>query len=286
MNNSDIGTSIGSEYTRTKWRLIITKPMTGAWNMAADQALMESLAKNNSLPILRLYAWSPPCLSLGYAQTFHDMDIKRLHQRGWDYVRRQTGGRAILHTDELTYSVIGPENEPRLRGGVLPSYRRLSTAILDALVQLGLPAEAFPSETAGANSNQQPVCFEVPSSYEITVSGKKLVGSAQARKREGVLQHGSVPLYGDITRIIDVINFKDEDQRKKARKRLLDRASTVEKILGKKISWQKAADSFVLSFEKKLNLELVSDSLADLEIQRIEELVESKYAHPSWNERI
>lgn len=254
--------------------------------MAADQALMESLGKSYPIPILRLYAWNPPCLSLGYAQPFYDIDIKRLHQRGWDYVRRQTGGRAILHTDELTYSVIGPENEPRLRGGVLPSYRRLSTAILDALVQLGLPAEAFPSETAGANSNQQPVCFEVPSSYEITVSGKKLVGSAQARKREGVLQHGSVPLYGDITRIIDVINFKDEDQRDIARKRLLDRASTMENILGEKISWQNAANSFVQSFEKRLNLELESDSLTDQEIQRIEELVESKYAHPSWNERI
>lgn len=270
----------------TRWRLVTHSAANGAWNMAVDQALLEAVGSGASLPILRLYAWTPPCLSLGYAQPFSDIELERLRERGWNYVRRQTGGRAILHTDELTYSVIAPENEPRLRGGVLPSYRRLSKAILDALVNMGIPAEALPKETTGSHSNAQPVCFEVPSSYEITVAGKKLVGSAQARKKEGVLQHGSVPLYGDLTRIIDAISFEDESARERARERLLIRAANIEMILNRKINWHQAAEAFFTSFSDVLSLELTPQELTPLELQRVDELVTTKYAHPDWNERI
>ncbi len=126
---------------------------------------------------------------------------------GWDLVRRPTGGRAILHTDELTYSVAGPQDEPRLAGSVLESYRVLAQALLYALQLLAIPAQAQekPGTASTGSPNQNPVCFEVPSNYEITVGGKKLVGSAQARRKEGVLQHGSLPLYGDLTRIVQAL---------------------------------------------------------------------------------
>ena len=193
---------------RTIWRVLLTPPAPGPWNMALDEAILEGVGKNNTLPTLRLFAWLPACLSLGYAQSIKDVDLHQLEIRGWDLVRRPTGGRAILHADELTYSVIAPLHEPHVYGSILESYRRLSQALLSALSILGLEARAekdhpVPEKDAPVG----PVCFEVPSNYEITVSGKKLIGSAQARRREGVLQHGSLPLVGDLTRIVQVLEF-------------------------------------------------------------------------------
>ncbi len=101
------------------WRLLVTPPARGAWNMALDDAFWNTLDEAISLPTLRLYAWDPPCLSLGHAQPFADVDRTRLQERGWEVVRRLTGGRAILHTDEITYSVIAPNDEPRVAGTVL-----------------------------------------------------------------------------------------------------------------------------------------------------------------------
>src|SRR5512144_1550384 len=125
----------------TPWRLLITPPTRGAWNMAADEAILEHIGRGESLPTLRLYAWDPACLSLGQAQPIADVDSARLQARGWEVVRRLTGGRAILHTDELTYSVIGSAAEPVLAGSVLESYNRLAQALLFAVKDLGLPVE-------------------------------------------------------------------------------------------------------------------------------------------------
>src|SRR5512138_1217897 len=123
------------------WRLLITSPARGAWNMALDESILEHIGRGESLPTLRLYAWEPACLSLGHAQPFADVATARLKERGWEVVRRATGGRAILHTDELTYSVIGSAEEPLLAGGVLESYNRIAQALLFAVKTLDLPVE-------------------------------------------------------------------------------------------------------------------------------------------------
>ena len=255
--------------------------------MALDEAILESTVEGNAPPTLRLYAWQPPCLSLGFAQPATDVDKVRLAALGWELVRRPTGGRAILHTDELTYAVIGPQREPRLQGSILESYQRLSRALLAALRLLGLPAEAhsLPSENQNGNS-KGPVCFEVPSNYEIIVNGKKLVGSAQARKREGVLQHGTLPLWGDLTRITQALCFKDESEREGAALRLKARATTVEEVLGYRIPWDEAAQAFVSAFQKELALELNLASLSQAELARAGELVSAKYGNQEWTERI
>ncbi len=266
------------------WRLLITPPARGAWNMAVDESILEHVHRGEALPTLRLYAWNPPCLSLGHAQPFADVDMARLKQRGWEVVRRATGGRAILHTDELTYSVIAPANEPRVEGSVLESYNRLAQALLLAVQSLEIPVEMNVGK-ANQNETPNPVCFEVPSTYEITVNGKKLIGSAQARKREGVLQHGSLPLTGDLTRICQVLVFENESARDNASKRLLERATTVESALGVKISWEKAKQAFVQAFEAQLGLSFESGELSESESKRAEELVKEKYDHPSWTER-
>jgi len=269
----------------TTWRLIKSSPARGAWNMAVDEAILESVMRSDSLPTLRLYAWDPPCLSLGRAQPFTDVDVTRLESHGWEAVRRMTGGRAILHTDELTYSVIAPIDEPRVAGPLLESYNRLAGALLAAVHDLGLPVEMKEGKAEG-NGTPNPVCFEVPSTYEITVNGKKLIGSAQARRREGVLQHGSLPLTGDLTRICQALVFPDESARENAMQRLLARATTVKSVLGREVSWEIAAQAFVRAFEAQLDLKLEAGELSASESERAEELVREKYAHPDWTERI
>ena len=267
------------------WRLLITPPAHGAWNMALDEAILEHIGRGASIPTLRLYAWEPPCLSLGQAQPFADVDMARLKERGWEVVRRATGGRAILHTDELTYSVIAPNEEPRVAGTVLESYNRLAQALLLAVKELELPVEMKEGKVNNG-SVPNPVCFEVPSTYEITVNGKKLIGSAQARKKEGVLQHGSLPLLGDLARICQALVFENESARETASKRLLERATTVESALGRQVSWEAAAQAFIHAFEAQLELSFVKGNLSESESKRTEELVDEKYDHPSWTERV
>jgi lipoate-protein ligase A len=277
--------SFSGNFPPAQWRLVITPPACGAWNMAVDEAILAAIGKGSVLPTLRLYAWQPPCLSLGYAQPSSDVAVSCLVERGWQLVRRPTGGRAILHTDELTYSVIGPLSEPRLTGSVLESYRCLAAALLKALHSLNIPAESHAAPTATESTAKGPVCFEVPSNYEITVNGKKLIGSAQARRKEGLLQHGALPLQGDLTRITQVLAFPDEAARQTAADRLLARATTAELVLGAPLSWQAAAEAFIASFQETLNLQLIRAELTAQEQERAEQLVIEKFAHPSWTER-
>jgi lipoate-protein ligase A len=274
-------------FSPAPWRLLITPPATGAWNMAVDEAILEATVRGESLPTLRLYAWQPPCLSLGYAQPFADVDAVQLDRLGWQVVRRVTGGRAILHTDELTYSVAGPQAEPRLAGAVLDAYRRIAAALLAALRSLGIPAAAHekPSPPPGSAAPEA-ICFEVPSNYEIVVQGKKLLGSAQSRRQSGVLQHGSLPLYGDLTRITQALAYPDDSARAVAVQRLTARAATVEEIAGYPLAWETAAQAFIAAFSQTLQLELQPASLTSAEQDRAAALVEQKYASPQWTQRV
>jgi lipoate-protein ligase A len=267
------------------WRLLFTSPASGAWNMAVDESILESIGRGAALPTLRLYAWTPACLSLGVAQPYADVDSARLRARGWDVVRRITGGRAILHIDELTYSVVGPADNPILAGSVLESYNRIAHALLTAVRALELPVEMKEGK-ADESGQSNPVCFEVPSTYEITVNGKKLIGSAQARRKDVVLQHGSLPLTGDLTRITEALSFADESARAEAATRLLARAATVDSALGRAVDWDTAAQSFVRAFETELGIHFERGELSTKENSRANELVREKYDHASWTERV
>jgi lipoyl(octanoyl) transferase len=274
-------------FPAAQWRLILSPPAKGAWNMAVDEAILEAVCQGKSLPTLRLYAWDPPCLSLGYRQPFADVDQERLGLSGWELVRRPTGGKAILHTDELTYSVCGPASEPRLKGGVIESYRRVSQALLQALREMGLAAEAnSEAATLASGEVEGPVCFEVPSNYEIVVNRKKLIGSAQSRRNEGVLQHGSLPLTGDLRRITEVLVFEDEAARQEAGRRLLERATTVSEALGQTIAWETAAHAFAEAFAEVLNIEFAREEISPPEIRRAEELVDIKFGAVGWTAKI
>jgi lipoate-protein ligase A len=271
---------------RAQWRLLRHGPARGAYNMAVDAAILELVNEGKSQPTLRFYDWDPACLSLGFAQSYSDIDEDARAKRGWDVVRRPTGGRAILHTDELTYSVIGASDEPRLAGGVLESYKRLSEGLMHSLKLLGLPVERQPMrEHNGFGELDNPVCFEVPSDYEITLHSKKIIGSAQARRKGGVLQHGSLPLFGDIGRITEILRYPSAERQQESANRVRARAATVEEGLGRKVSFAEAQDAFIRGFAETLNIDFVEGELTDEERVATERWLGERYAAPAWTQR-
>lgn len=246
---------------------------------------MQGVAAGKSPPTLRFYGWNPPSLSLGYAQKITAVDVEACAARGWGVVRRPTGGRAILHIDELTYSVCVPEDDPRVQGGLLASYRRLSDALAEGLEQLGIGVSRAIPHPENGRGNQGPACFDAPSNYEITVGEQKLVGSAQARKYNVVLQHGTLPLFGDITRIADALSA-DEAQRDEIRRRLSASALTLEAAAGKRIPYDQVAGSIARGFGAMLNLRLESDGLTPWEEDQVTQIRAEKYGNPEWVRRL
>jgi lipoate-protein ligase A len=182
------------------WTLIAdAAPAVGAWNMAVDEALFrraeEGVAEG---PVLRLYSWSPACLSLGQHQTFHETcDPAYCASRGFDVVRRPTGGKAVLHDDEVTYSVVARmDQEPFAGLSLLETYGLIAGALAEGLRRAGLEV-ALSQRPASVSPAGGAPCFLIPSEKEITASGRKVVGSAQRRGQHAFLQHGAVPLHLD-----------------------------------------------------------------------------------------
>ncbi len=162
-------------------------------NMAVDEFCLLQASKSG-LVFLRLYTWSVPTLSLGYFQKAgEEVDLGFLQERGMVLVRRLTGGRAVLHDDELTYSFAAPVSHPAFGGDLRATYLRLAGALAASLEFLGIRVEVC----RGGGGGKSFLCFDAPSRYEITWRGKKLIGSAQVRKRGAYLQHGSIPLTMD-----------------------------------------------------------------------------------------
>jgi lipoyl(octanoyl) transferase len=187
-----------------QWRLLDTGPADGFTNMAVDEALLEVASTEGAAPTVRFYSWSPPALSLGYAQSIErEIDLRRCTALGIDVVRRPTGGRAVLHDHEVTYSLVISANDPRVTVGILAAYLTISQALIRGLSYLGITAELLPlRQSARLPSDQvSPVCFATPSSYEVAVGGRKIIGSAQRRAHDVIMQHGSIPLSWNVERL-------------------------------------------------------------------------------------
>lgn len=270
-----------------QWRLIKSPPSSAAFNMSLDEALLISTAQKHALPTLRLYSWMVPSISLGYAQPSLDVDQQELSNHAWQLVRRPTGGKAILHTDELTYSISAPLDEPLVLGSLLESYQRISLGLQKALQQLGLQTIAEnKSDLPDEHSRKEPVCFQTPSNYEITWKNKKLIGSAQARKHSGVLQHGSLPLSGDLSRITQVLAYPSQMDRDTAAQKTLAQATTLEAASGRIFTWDEAADAIIRSFSAEFGITFLASLPTQEEMDITNNLVQSKYDSHSWNYRI
>ena len=269
----------------TTWRLLVTDPASGAWNMAVDEALAILSARGDTLPTLRFYQWRPATVSLGRHQPVEDIDAARLQERGWGLVRRPTGGRAILHTDELTYSIAGPADDPRLQGAVLDVYNRISHGLLTGLRRLGVSADKAPADKR-AGQDVSPACFEVPSAYEISVGNQKLIGSAQRRAGGYVLQHGSLPLFGDVTRLVEVMDFEDEGQRQAFRAHLAERATTLGAALGRRVSFWEAAAVLLDGLNSVLEVDFEEQPLTAEELDLARQIEAEKYGTDAWTRRI
>jgi len=268
------------------WRLLIEEePRSGAANMAFDQAIAMACAAGESPPTLRFYRWQPPAVSLGRHQPVADIDQAAVAAHGYDIVRRTTGGRAILHIDEFTYSVAAAATEPRVAGGVMDAYLRLSNALVAGLQALGVAADKAGGDVR-TGSDVSAACFEVPSAYEITVQGRKLMGSAQSRRAKYVLQHGSLPLYGDITRLVEVLVLSEEE-RPQLHRQLADHACTLATALGVAdddpvLRFEHVAQAMMQGFATTLNITFQRDAPTAGELQTAAQLIREQYANADW----
>ncbi len=255
--------------------------------MALDESLLKSVAENHTPPTLRLYCWEPATLSLGFAQPAADVDVEKLQANKWDLVRRPTGGRAILHVDELTYSLTAAADDPLLSGDLLESYRKISRALLAGLSKLRVTATGdatYENSTSGMIKN--PVCFETPSNYEITSGGKKLIGSAQARKYGGILQHGTLPIHGEITRITRALKFASEHDRASAAAKLTAHAVTLESVLSTIPDWLTVAGAIIKGFSETFEISFIESQPDPAEIEYANQLMAEKYLSDTWTFRM
>ncbi|MCY4064360.1 MAG: biotin/lipoate A/B protein ligase family protein [Chloroflexi bacterium] len=257
----------------------------GASNMAVDSAILAAVARGDQPPTLRLYGWDPFCLSLGYGQRTRDVDLDALAARGWDLVRRPTGGKAILHGDELTYSLCLPLDHALAGVDIVESYRRISVGLLRALETLGLDADAPRQDERMRGADLGPICFEMPSHYEISVKGRKLIGSAQLRRKGAMLQHGTLPLNGDLARICGVLRFESEASRTAQKRNVREWTLTLAEAAGKSVRWTEAASAFEQGFASAFDLEMRPGQLSPVESNRVEQLIAERFGNRAWTHK-
>ena len=193
-----------------RFKLLDTGAHIGAYNMAVDEELLARAQAGAALPVLRLYAWDPPAVSIGrfqdIAAAVNAGACKRL---GIDIVRRITGGRAVLHRQELTYSIVARSDHPLFPPTVLGTYKVIAQGLVAGLRNLGIPAEIVSRSGRHAalvrKDAKDPACFSSPSWYEIIVGNRKIIGSAQRRVSGAFLQHGSILIDYDPVREAEVI---------------------------------------------------------------------------------
>ncbi len=279
-----------------EWRLIKDSYHTGFMNMAIDEAIMIAHREGLVPPTIRFYQWSPPVVSLGYFQDLQkEIDVDVCQDMGIDIVRRPTGGKAVLHDKELTYSFIIRENHPLVNNSILETYKKISGGMIRGLSYLGIMAELVPLRGEKLKSDSLPkgekseiyhsdfksICFSVPSQYEVQVEGKKIVGSAQVRKGEIVLQHGSLLIELEKDKLFSVFNFPSVQIRERLKTRF--NATSLEEILKRKISFSELSEILPRGFEEEFGVRLTEGKLTVQEEKISKELLENKYSTYEWN---
>lgn len=266
------------------WRFIPYEVNTAAANMAIDEAILQLHREGKVPPTIRFYGWAKPTLSIGYFQKAKkEIDVLKLQEKGLDFVRRMTGGRAVLHDHELTYSVIVSEDYPLMPATVSESYRVISQGLLAGFKRLGLDAFlAFP-KTKGQTGETSSACFDSPSDYELVVGGKKVAGSAQTRQRGVILQHGSILLDLDVDALFDVLRFPSERAKQRLKQGFVDKAVAIRQLTERTVTLEECKQAFYEGFQEGLGIQLVPGELTEQEQKRAQQLTQTKYGHDEWN---
>lgn len=242
--------------------------------MALDRALTEGV-QGGARPVLRFYRWTPACLSLGRHQPARDAyDLEALRARDLHVVRRPTGGRAVLHDRELTYSVIVPD---RALGGPRPCYAAVNRTLVRGLQRLGVAATLQPRSSSTAPVPSLVPCFRDPTEGEVVAGGRKLVGSAQVRERGVLLQHGSLLLEGDQAEVRELLRSPSPPDEG-------ERAAVLRDFCDPLPSWEVLTAALIAGFEEELGCRLERTEPSPAEAARARELA-LHYADPAWTWR-
>lgn len=256
-------------------RLLIDPPLDGATNMARDEALLTSHARGTAGATLRLYQWSPACLSLGRFQRSGEVDRDACERAGVAVVRRPSGGRALLHDSELTYSLVVGTDTLLGQGTICHSYQRISGGLLAGLAHMGADA-ALVSRQQAASSRQPATaaCYDAPAAYELVVDGRKLIGSAQTRREGALLQHGSLPFAPHADQLCALLHRAPAD--------LGRRMATLDVALGSTPNFDLIAEALVAGCSEAWGVEFVRGEWQDSELALAKELRATTYASEEW----
>ena len=250
-----------------EWRFLINENNSAAKNMAIDRAVLVANSEGLVLPTVRFYTWKPPAISIGYFQSLKDeIDLEKCKSMGVEYVRRITGGGAVFHEDELTYSIVIPERHPDIPRNIMESYSRICGAVMKGLKNLGI------------NSSYIPI-------NDIASGGQKISGNAQTRKFNTVLQHGTVILDVDVEKMFSLLLVPDEKIRDKMIENVKQRVTSVKNILGKYISFNDSINAMKKGFEDEFEVNLVKGSLTEYEKKLADKFQREFFANKSWNHK-
>ena len=235
------------------FKLLDTGANSGAHNMAVDEELLGRAQAGESVPVLRFYTWDPPAVTLGrFQDSANSVDAEACKTLGFDIVRRFTGGRAVLHRDELTYCVVARADNPLFPSTVLGTYKVIATALLAGLKNLGLAAEMVSHSSRYAElvrkDAKEAACFCSPSWYEIVANGRKIVGNAQRRVSGAFLQHGSILIKYDGELEARVIPGGCKT----------DAVTSITRELGREVPLEEVKRAFVRGFAEALGVDFLS----------------------------
>jgi len=268
---------------RETWFLLQTEPLDAAVNMAIDEALLLWHSKGKIKPTIRFYQWKKPSLSIGHFQQINSsINLDHVRQLGCQLVRRLTGGSAVLHDEELTYSIVVSENHPKIPKTIEQAYFVLAQGIVQGYRNLGVDAEILQQQL---NADRSAVCFETPAIYELVVNGKKVSGNAQTRKNGVLLQHGSIPFRFHEDFLFKLFQFPDEETRLQKKKQFKEKAVSLYDISSKKFTYEEVEAAFYKGFTDALQVDTKPFTLSKTEWDFIYHLANTKYRSSSWTFR-
>ena len=270
-----------------KWRFLNTRFRDAFFNMAVDEMLLTSVARGEGSPTLRIYGWQPPALSFGYAQKIaREVDLERCRETGIGLVRRVTGGRAVLHWNELTYSVACREDDPLLGGTISETYHKISRCLVEGLRIFGVKTQLERSRSLPTRPRRESIsspCFSSTAKHEVTLQGRKLIGSAQRRLQGMILQHGSLLIGPEHKRMVDLLPSDSGVLREQFVQALDCGTIYLQEVYPEKVDFHKLGECLRQGFERCLDVEFFGNGLLEREKTEAVRLVREKYSTDTWN---